>query len=119
MPNGKGSLDCCYCVHFDAKGYPDGHGAERFCHFHQSVVPKAKTESNNRLCGNFEPSEVYYADNPLRQFFTLACRFAWFGKDLEPGVLYEFSYNHPPSIVKSAVLRLPDFQNNTWKNPPA
>jgi hypothetical protein len=29
MPNGKGSLDCSYCVHFDGTGYPDGHAEER------------------------------------------------------------------------------------------
>jgi hypothetical protein len=114
MPNGKGSLDCSYCVHFDAMGYPDGHGEERLCRFHQTVLPKAKVEPNNRICGNFEPSELYYAHNPSRQFFTLARRFAWFGIDLEPGVLYEFCYNEPPKIRKSAVLRIPDYQNRTW-----
>jgi len=119
MPNGKGSLDCSYCVHFDALGYPDGHGEERLCRFHQTVLPKAKKDYHNRICGNFEPSELYYAHNPSRQFFTLARRFAWFGIDFEPGVLYEFSYNHPPGITKSAVLRIPDYQHGTWTKPSA
>jgi len=35
--------------------------------------------------------------------------------DLEPGVLYEFCYNTPPAISKTAVLRIPDYQNRTWK----
>ncbi len=115
MPNGKGSLDCCYCVHFDAEGYPYGHGEERLCRFHQTVLPKAKVEGNNRICGNFEPSELYFAQSPLRQFITVA----WFGTDLEPGVLNEFCYNHPPGITKSAVLRVPDYHHGTWTKPSA
>src|SRR3954470_24134832 len=114
MPNGKGSLDCCYCAHFDAQGYPDGFGEERLCRFHHTVLPKPRVEHNNRICGNFEPSELYYAHNPSREFVTLSRRFAWFGIDLEPGILYEFCYNHPPGITKSAVLRTPDYQHRTW-----
>lgn len=117
MPNGKGSLDCSYCVHFDAPGYPEGHGEERLCRFHETVLPKPKAEYKNRICANFEPSELYFAHNPSRQFFTLARRFARFGIDLEAGVLYEFGYNQPENITKTAVLRIPDFQNRTWKKP--
>ena len=117
MPNGKGSLDCCYCVHFDAQGYPDGHGEERYCRFHETKVPKARVEYQNRICGNFVPNEAYFAHNPSPQFFTLARKFAWFGIDLEPGVLYEFCYNQPPEIKKSAVLRIPDYQKMGWKKP--
>jgi hypothetical protein len=104
-------------MHFDSSGYPDGHGEERLCRFHQTVLPKAKADYKNRICGNFEPNQAYYADNPLRQYFTLARRFAWFGADLEPGVLYEFGYNDPPGITKSAVLRIPDYHHDTWMKP--
>src|SRR6266446_229331 len=117
MPNGKGSLDCSYCIHFDGTGYPDGHAEERLCRFHQTVLPKPKLAYHNRICGNFEPNESYGQHGSLGQFFTLARRFAWFGTDLEPGVLYEFSYNHPPGITVSAVLRIPDYQNGAWKKP--
>jgi hypothetical protein len=117
MPNGKGSLDCSYCVHFDSHGYPDGHGEERYCRFHQTMLPKAKVETNNRICGNFQASELYYAHRQSREFITLARQFAWFGTDLEPGVLYEFHYNQPPGITKTAVLRIPDYHHNTWTKP--
>ena len=117
MPNGKGSLDCSYCVHLDAEGYPDGHAEERLCRFHETVLPKPKGEYNNRICCNFEPNELYFAHNPSRQFFPLARRFAWFAIDLEPGVLYEFCYNMPAAISKTTVLRVPDYQNRTWKKP--
>ena len=118
MPNGKGSLDCSYCVHFGGRSYPNDFGEERLCRFHETILPKPIAESNSRICGNFEPNEDYDADNPNAQFCTLARRFAWFGIDLEPGVLYEFCYNEPPKIAKSAVLRIPDYQNGGWRKPP-
>jgi len=101
------------------RAIPTGHAEERFCRFHEVVLPKPKVEFHNRICGNFEPSEIYSAHNPLRQFVTVAKRFAWFGADLEPGILYEFSYNEPPGIAKSVVLRVPDYQNDTWTKPSA
>lgn len=57
-----------------------------------SPRPEGKNGVKYRIWGNLEPSELYYAHNTLQQFFTLARRFAWFGKDLEPEFLYEFSY---------------------------
>jgi len=47
---------------------------------------------------------------------TEARRFAWFGIDLEPGVLFEFSYLDPAGIKKSAVLRILD-GGRTWRMP--
>lgn len=117
MPNGKGSLDCSYCAHFEGVGYPDGFGEQRLCRFHETILPKPKDESNNRICGNFEPNEAFRADNPSHPFITVARRFAWFGIDLEPGALYEFCYNQAPGITKSAVLRVPDYQNHIWQKP--
>lgn len=117
MPNGRGSLDCCYCVHFEGTGYPDGHGEERRCHFHQTVLPKATADYLNRICCHFDPNETYELHNGLGQFAPLVRRFAWFGVDLEPGVLYEYSYPHPPSIAQLKVLRIPDYENDTWQTP--
>ncbi len=73
--------------------------------------------SNNRICCHFEPNESYQRDNPSRKFNTVARRFAWFGTNMEPGVLFEFFYNTPPQITRTAVLRVPDYHNNTWKRP--
>lgn len=119
MPNGKGTLDCSYCIHFDGTGFPDGHGEERMCRFHQTVLPKAKVEYHNRICCHFGPNGTYHKHNVLGQFLPLVRRFAWFGIDLEPGVLYEFPYPNSRAITKSAVLRIPDFRNATWKKPSA
>jgi hypothetical protein len=35
---------------------------------------------------------------------------------MEPGVLYEFSYNDPEGVKRTAVLRTPDYQNDCWKD---
>jgi hypothetical protein len=118
MPNGKGVLDCSYCIHFDGQGYPDGHFEERKCRFHQTVLPKTKLPYHNRICCHFEPNETYKQhESSLSQFMTLARKFAWFGEDLEPGVLYEFSQYHPPGIRALAVLRVPDYQTRGWNKP--
>jgi hypothetical protein len=117
MPNGKGSLDCSYCAHFHGGSYPREFGEPRLCRFHETILPKAQNEGNNRICGNFEPNEDYHTDNPYSQFFPLARRFAWFGIDLEPGVLYEFCYNEPPKIIRLAVLREPDYHSHTRQKP--
>ena len=117
MPNGKGTLDCSYCVH--RRGWdwnPHKFHAEFICGFHGVRVPPPKDETNNRICCHFEPSEEYVKDNPS-QFFTVNRRFGWFGCNLEPGVLYEFGYNEPSKIQKSAVLRVPDYEHDTWRVP--
>src|SRR6266566_6668468 len=115
MPNGKGVLDCSYCVHFEGKGYPDGHYEERRCRFHETVLPKTKLPYHNRICCNFEPNDTYRQHEGLRDFIPLPRKFAWFGEDLEPGVLYEFSQYHPPGITALAVLRVPDYQTRLEK----
>src|SRR4051812_9544644 len=97
MPNGKGSVDCGYRAHFDG-GNSARHGDERLCRFHEVILPKAKDPRNNRICGNFEPSELYRAHNPFPDFCPLVRRFAWFGINLEPGVLMSFfTSSHPVS----------------------
>lgn len=110
MANGKGSLDCRYCMHFD-------HSTGDFCRFHGRNLPPPKRVQNNRICCNFEPNSNYDRDNPQPQFMPLVRRFAWFGTDLQPGVLYEFTYNQPDGIAQTAVLRVPDWQTGAWKQP--
>jgi hypothetical protein len=114
MANGKGSLDCSYCIHFNrSQGYPEGFSEERLCKFHDVILPPSKNKHHNRICINFEPHESYFRDN-YRQFSPVARRFAWFGIDMEPGTLYEFSYNQPSGITKTSVLRIPDLLHGSW-----
>ena len=50
MPNGKGSLECCYCVHWQGEyqGY-DGAYEEGFCGFHQNTLPSTIYQKGNRM----------------------------------------------------------------------
>jgi len=49
-----------------------GHGEERLCSFHQTILPKAKSDHNNRICSNFDPTADYRADNPFPQFLLFS-----------------------------------------------
>jgi len=103
MANGKGALACHYCRNERA-----GH-----CDYHQAALPIQST-LGNLICGNFEPNEDYWRDNNSHS--PPARRFAWFGSDLKPGVLYEFHYNAPETIRELTVLREPDCQTGGWKS---
>lgn len=98
MPNGKGQIDCCYCVHFEGKYEgSDAMYDEGFCKFHKSEIPSTLPEWNHRICSDFEANkffEKYLQYNPLEQ------RFEWFGIELEKNVLYEFPYHDHKGIKK-------------------
>src|SRR5262245_35691003 len=111
MGNGRGKIDCAYCVHF---GGTEPH--ERAdCRFHGAPLPRSDL---NRVCCHFEASARLGEESGARaRFAPVARQFGWFGADLEPGVLYEFPYNDPPAIEKLAVLREPDYSAWDWKPP--
>ena len=118
MPNGKGALACRYCIHFtDPNGSSAGFGCGGHCGFHGVDLPDTSKEHHNRICCHFEPNDAYHRDNPMPQFSPLVQRFAWFGIDMKPGVLYEFFYNDPPGIREAAVMREPDYHGGGWKEP--
>ena len=109
MPNGRGTLDCEYCRHYVGSG----RHALAHCAFHDAELPPSNA---NRICCHFDPSQLFLDDNGAgAEFWPVARRFAWFGQDLEPGVLYEFDYPNPPSIRRLIVLRDPDYSNWSWQ----
>jgi hypothetical protein len=103
MPNGKGSLECCYCVQYrgEWQGY-DAAYEPGFCKFHRANLPA--TNGYHRICSNFSPNEYYLHDNPVFEVEGIAKRisaeerFSWFDTWLEPNVLYVFSYNDPRKV---------------------
>jgi len=116
MPNGKGSIDCCYCKHFGGPhGYPDGYGEAAPCQYHGVPLPLPDQPYLNRICCHFEPDSTYWKHNTI--FMPPARRFTWFGRELEPGVLYMFGYNTPDKIDREVILRVPDHQAGDWKKP--
>lgn len=96
MPNGKGSLECCYCVHWQGEhqGY-DGAYEEGFCGFHRSALPSTVNTWMHRICSKFEPNAFFVKDT---RTVSLEERFAWFGRKLKDGILYGFSYNQPDKV---------------------
>lgn len=105
MPNGKGSLECCCCIHYEGQwvGY-DAYLEQGRCNYHKATLPSTTQTHGNRICSDFSPNEHYYAHNPLFEIrgvikrITAEERLSWFGKILEPGMLYVFHYNDPPSV---------------------
>jgi hypothetical protein len=113
MGNGRGKIDCVYCVHFAGS---DQHESAS-CRFHGAALPASEL---NRICCHFQASALLSQEGGARTLFApVARQFGWFGADLEPGVLYEFMYNDPPSIKKLAVLREPNYDTWGWKPPNA
>ncbi len=116
MPNGKGFLDCRYCVYaYPLDGWPILFGSRLNYLYHQKELPQATEPGGHRLCIHFQASETYYAESPLTGLFSPPSRqFARFGVELEPGVLYEYPYPMPQHIRKLCVLRVPDYRNVRW-----
>gem|GEM_PF-102133 len=114
MGNGRGKLDCSYCLHFQSEGYPDGFGERRMCLFHEQFLPAARVKHHHRICAHFL-SDMDFKRRCAYDGMTEARRFAWFGIDLKPGVLYEFGYNNPEGIETSAVLRI--MEGGKWRTP--
>ena len=101
MANGKGSLECCYCTYWQGQynGY-DGAYEEGHCLRFNAPLPSTLSTWEHRVCASFSPGPEYERDSSI----SVEERFSWFGKPLEPGVLYVFPYNDPPSIRKLVVL---------------
>lgn len=98
MPNGKGQIDCCYCVHFQSEFEgSDAMYEKGFCGFHKSEIPATLPDWKHRICTNIEPNKFF--EWHLRQI-SLTERFGWFGQNLEANVLYEFPYNCPAEVKK-------------------
>jgi hypothetical protein len=104
MPNGKGTLGCTYCRHF----------AGARCTFHGVPIPP-DAGGWNTICISFDPSQLYWEHNA--PYSPPARRFAWFGCDLEAGVLYRFPDGVPKLIERVSVMRVPDLVGG-WRSPP-
>ena len=96
MPNGKGSLECCYCTHWrgEYRGY-DGAYEEGFCAYFRSALPATLDSWTHRICSEFTADPSYEIDS---HGIAPEERFSWFGMELKQGVLYGFCYNQPGAL---------------------
>ena len=102
MPNGKGSLECCYRTHRrrEYRGY-DGAYKEGFCAHHRSVLPSTSGSWMHRVCSDFQADASYERDGPA---ISSEERFSWFGRTLEEGILYALPYNQPGALEEMKEL---------------
>ena len=116
MPNGRGLVDCCYCLHWSIEEEEWGYASGRYdgrCGCWDIAIPRCLTE-DHRFCLDFTPSPYFGEDNgaghpeeprsaeEIAHDFLRACRRA--RPDMTIGVLY-----HGPSgeVEKiSALMRL-------------
>lgn len=98
MPNGKGQIDCCYCVHFVSQYEgSDAMYDEGNCLFHRRKIPSLLPEWRHRICKDFTPNRHF---EKYLQYNSLEQRFGWFETELEEKTLYEFHYNNHKDIKK-------------------
>ena len=112
MPNGKGSLDCCYCLHWSIDEEEWGYGSGRYdgqCNCWDVAIPRSVT-SEHRFCLDFTPSKYFGEDNGAghpdepRSTTELAQgrlkAFMQIKPDMEIGVLYHYPYHEREKITE-------------------
>jgi hypothetical protein len=118
MPNGKGFIDCRYCVYSrpeDGK-WPILFGGAVHCLFHEKSLPKPSEGTQHRFCINIIANEQWYSEQGgMHIFFPFLRQVARFGAELEPGILYEYHCQVATSLKRLASLREPDYKKIGWK----
>lgn len=119
MPNGKGFIDCRYCVY----ARPENgewlilFGGPVHCLYHQKSLPAPSGGIEHRFCINIIANEQWYSEQGGSHiFFPFLRQVARFGAELKPGILYEYGYPNAGSLKQLAVLREPDYHKQGWKD---
>lgn len=118
MPNGKGFLDCRYCVYAlpTDNEWPISFDSSIKCLYHQRELPDATEQGAHRFCINVQPNELWYSEQGgMHIFFPFLQQAARFGAELEPGLLYEYQVPLKDSLKPLHRLREPDYENRSWK----
>ena len=118
MPNGKGEIDCRYCVY----AWPANDnwqvifGSDINCLYHQQKIPKPSTGHEHRFCSNVHANELWFSEQGgMHIYWNFLVQAARFGAELEPGMLYEYSEQSAKGLKPLKRLRVPDFDNRKWK----
>jgi hypothetical protein len=65
MPNGRGQIDCCYCLHWSTEEEEWGYASGRYdgkCNCWDVAIPRHLT-TNHRFCLDFVPNKYFAEDN--------------------------------------------------------
>ena len=123
MPNGKGFIDCRYCVYAwpeDGK-WPICFGGPIRCMYHEKSLPKPSSleGTEHRFCLSIVANEHWFSEQAGSHIFNpFLSHVARFGAELEPGVLYEYHPHDAGSLKQLALLREPDYEKKGWKKSP-
>ena len=117
MPNGKGFIDCRYCVYaWPVDKWPILFGSRVKCLYHQQELPQPTDSGEHRFCISIQANETWFSEEGgMHIYFPFLRQVARFGAELEAGMLYEFQTQVQASLKPLAQLREPDYQNRTWK----
>jgi hypothetical protein len=118
MPNGKGFIECSYCVFWrgDRTFVPDNM-AIGLCSYHHMRIPAIPLAE--RVCAAFKPGYYYRLHNAYSYFWRgryysfsfYHTKRRMFPRGLAHGFLYAYSYPNPPRTVRR-VMRLSDRRPN-------
>jgi hypothetical protein len=118
MPNGKGFIDCRYCVYAwpTDENWPIQTGSTVKCLYHQQQLPKPTEAGAHRFCINLQANELWFSEQGgMHIYWPFLQQAARFGAELEPGMLYEYHVQLAESLRPLKLLREPDFDNRGWK----
>lgn len=116
MPNGKGELDCRYCVYARRNDgeWPVLVGSSIRCLFHEQELPVG--EEPYRFCTHFKTNDFWYSEQyGMHELFPMFHQIARLGAELEPGMLYSYVPGIPDSLGPLKRLRIPDFKERIWR----
>ena len=118
MPNGKGFIDCRYCVYAwpENDQWPVLFGGPVKCLYHQKSLPNPSEGTQHLFCINIIVNELWYSEQGgMHIYFPFLRQTARFVAELEPGVLYEYHCQLASSLKPLATLRKPDYEKRGWK----
>ncbi len=103
MPNGTGTTDCSYCVH-----YRFDKDEKESCDFWRVPIPRTP-DHRRRFCTEYSPNEFYFQhtgkDRSNTKEVGVQEEFAAIGITLRPAILYGYFYNDPSSVIEVMPLR--------------
>lgn len=125
MPNGRGLMDCCYCLHWSIKEEEWGYGSGRYdgqCTCWDVAIPRSLTQQH-RFCLDFTPSKYFGEDNGVgrpgetrsTEEIGRDClrKCLQVKPDMQIGVLYHAPYGEPKKI--SELIRLDERPENSYE----
>jgi hypothetical protein len=118
MPNGRGQIDCSYCLHWSIDEEEWGYASGRYdgqCTCWDVAIPRSLTH-NDKFCLDFTPSKYFGEDNGVghpeetrsTEEIALEClkKYLQIKPEMKIGVLYHGGFTGGGFCNIEALLRL-------------